>query len=437
MNHRSAPVELREQMAFSAEGTATALMLLHDRWPNSEAVLLSTCNRLELLVVTEDDKPDVDDLVTFLAQARDLPANTFRPHLYAYRDEQAIRHLFRVASGLDSLVVGEYQIVNQLKQAYTTASEQGTTGKTTNRLMHQAFRASAKVRTNTEIGQRKVSVPSVAVDLARSIFSDFSDKQTLIVGAGEMAQLVCKHLQELDVHRFTVVSRTLNNARALADACHGCAVPYDQLEQELASADIVITATRCPRPIITAEKWQRVRRQRGGRPVYMIDLAVPRNIDPSLGRMEQVYLQNIDSLGAVVAENEQARIEQIDQCEKLLDHEIAELRRWLAEAESGPLIAQMYQDARTLRDMELEKLQRSCPDLTPQQRAAVSQLADRLINKFMHPCVQTVKKQSDSPPSKVLARTLHELTDAQSRHANRRTPDHCDEVKDVAQTVRA
>ena len=415
MNHRTAPIQLREQMNFSVEGTATALLLLHNRWPDSEAVILSTCNRLELLIASEDGHPDEDEVISFLAQARDLPADAFRRYLYVHRDMHAVRHVFRVAGGLDSLVIGEYQIVSQLKQAYTAASEQGTTGRTLNRLMHHAFKASGRIRTETDIGRRTISVPSVAVDFARGIFSDFSQKKTLVIGAGEMAQLVCKHLQDLDVSHFTVTSRTLNNARALAEACAGRAVPYADLDDAMAEADIIIAATRCPRPIITAERWRQVARRRGGRPVYIIDLAVPRNVDAEVGRFSQVFLQDIDQLGAVVAENEQARAEQVGLCERILDAETESFEQWLLTSRTGPLIAQMYQDARTLRDLELERLERQCPGLSADQHAAVSQLAERLINKFMHPCVQTLKQHAVCEPTATLAAGFHDVTVKQAR----------------------
>src|SRR5689334_16120195 len=196
LNHRTAPVELREQLAFSREGVSTALLLFRNQFPTAEAAILSTCNRVEILVASDSDKPTTNDIVSFIAQARDLPAPEFRPYLYQLSDEQACRHFFRVASGLDSMVLGETQIVSQVKQAYATASEQGTTGRVLNRLFHHAFQVSKRVRTETAIGQGKVSVPAVAVDVARGIFDDFSTKRTLVIGAGEMAQLVCEYLRD-------------------------------------------------------------------------------------------------------------------------------------------------------------------------------------------------------------------------------------------------
>jgi glutamyl-tRNA reductase len=409
LNHRTAPMKVREQMAFSAEGIATALLMFHKRFAQCELVIVSTCNRLELIIASEPDEPTDEQVHGFLAEARDLPVQEFSRCLYRYTGEQAIRHVFRVACGLDSMVVGEYQIVNQLKQAYAAASEQGTTGRMLNKLMHHAFAASGRVRSETEIGKRKVSIPSVAVDIARSIFADFARMQVLVIGAGEMSQLVCKHLQALNVKHFTVTSRTNANARALADACAGRAVRYDELDEQLARADIVITAVRCPRPILTAARVQAAQQSRRGRPLYLIDLALPRNIEPEVAGLRQVFVQDIDHLGRIVAENEQARMEHIDACEKILDEEIEQFNGWIAQSRTAPMIAQMYEDAHAVRDAELAWLQRTCPDLDDEQRAAVAQLAERLIGKMMHPYAATLKEHAMSQPTQTLAQTLHSL----------------------------
>ncbi|WP_428938355.1 glutamyl-tRNA reductase [Fontivita pretiosa] len=394
LNHRTAPVQIREQLAFSRDGIATALILFRNQFPRAEAAIISTCNRVEVLVASDGDSPTPQDVVTFIAQARDLPVNLFRQYLYQLSGEQACRHFFRVASGLDSMVLGENQIVNQIKAAYAQASEQGTTGRTLNRLFHHAFEVSKRVRTETQIGAGKLSVPSVAVDVARRIFDDFSTKQTLVVGAGEMAQLVCQYLREADAKRFVVTTRSHINAKALAEACQGQAVPWDQLDAQLIQADIVITATACPMPIITPERIREAQKHRRGRLLFLIDLAVPRNVDPEVGKLEQVYLIDIDELGRMVAENQKLRNGQLEACERILDEEVAAFEQWLDSTRLNPLIEQMFKDARQLRDAELERLYRRCPDLDPQQRRAIEQLVDRLVGKFMHPCVSALRRHS-------------------------------------------
>ena len=396
LNHRTAPVEIREQIAFSREGVATALLLFRNRFPGSEAAILSTCNRVEMLVTSDSDKPDAADVLSFIAQARDLPVASFKPYLYELKDEQACRHFFRVASGLDSMVLGESQIVNQVKQAFAAASEQGTTGRTLNRMFHHAFEVSKRVRTETTIGLGKVSVPSVAVDIASRIFDDFSSKQTLVIGAGEVAQLVCEHLRSAKASRFVVTTRTLSNAKSLADACHGTAVPFSELDAQLAEADIVIAASACPMPFLTADRIRAAHAKRGGRLLFIIDLAVPRNVDPAVASINQTYVYDVDALGRIVAENQLQRTAQLEHSERILDEEVTAFMQWLDQTKLNPLIEQMYSDARDVSDVELQRLLRRCPDLSDEQREEVEQFVDRLIGKFMHPCVSVLRRQQSS-----------------------------------------
>jgi glutamyl-tRNA reductase len=411
LNHRTAPVEVREQLAFSRDGVATALMLFRNQFPECECSILSTCNRVEILVATENDRPTAQDVISFIAQARDLPANEFKNYLYQFSDEQAIRHLFRVAGGLDSMVLGESQIVSQLKQAYAQAMEQGTTGRVLNRLFHHAFEVGKRVRTDTDIAEGKLSVPSVAVDVARRIFADFSNKQTLVVGAGEMAQLVCQYLRDAECRKFTVTTRTLNNARALAEACDGQYVPFEKLDEQLAQADIVVTATACPMPILTIERVREIQKLRRGRHLFILDLAVPRNVAPEVATLEQVYVYDIDAIGRIVDENREHRGGQLAICERILDEEVAAFEQWLGQTKVNPVIAQMYMDATKVRDAEVRRMFNRCPDLTEAQQEEVLQLVDRLVGKFMHPCVVSVRRHHNGQTWKTLAGALHEASD--------------------------
>jgi glutamyl-tRNA reductase len=402
INHRTAPVEIREQLAFSRDGVATALLLFRNQFPGAEAAILSTCNRVEMLVASDDETPTVSDVLSFLAQARDLPVREFRSYMYQLSGEQACRHFFRVASGLDSMVLGESQIVNQIKQAYAAASEQGTTGRVLNRLFHHAFEVGKRVRSETKISEGKVSVSSVAVYIARRIFEDFANKQTLVVGAGETAQLVCQYLREANARKFVVTTRTLANAKILADACLGEAVPFDQLDEQFVQADIVITASACPVPFVTAERIRAAQKRRQGRLMFIIDLAVPRNVEPEVAAVPQVYLYDIDALGRIVQENQQQRTLQLQACEQILDDEVAAFEQWLDQAKLNPLIEQMFRDAQDLCDAELQRLFRRCPELSDEQRRAVMQLVERLAGKFMHPCVSSLRRQSAAMPHVVV-----------------------------------
>ena len=405
LSHRTAPVEIREQLAFSRDGSATALMLFRNQFPSAEAAIISTCNRVEILMASDSDRPTVADVLTFIAQARDLPVQSFKPYLYTLSGEQACRHFFRVASGLDSMVLGESQIASQVKQAYSIASEQGLTGRVLNRLFHQAFEVGKRVRSETKIGEGKVSVSSVAVDVASRIFDDFSNKQTLVVGAGEMAQLVCQYLRDAEASRFVVTTRTLTNANALAEACGGEAVPWNQLDQQLLHADIVITATACPMPLLTKARIAEAQKQRRGRLLFIIDLAVPRNVEPSVSELDQVFVYDIDALGRIVKQNREARTAALEQCETILDEEVSAFEQWLDNTKLNPLIEQMFRDARDLRDHEIRRLFNRLPDLSPDERDVIASVIDRLVNKFMHPCVSSLRRRSAG--NDVLADELH------------------------------
>jgi glutamyl-tRNA reductase len=410
LNHRTAPVEIREQLAFGRDGVSTALMFFKKQFPGSEAAILSTCNRVEMLVVSEADLPGGNEIIRFLAEARDLPINCFKQYIYQFEDEQACRHFFRVISGLDSMILGETQIVNQIKQAYTLACEQGTTGRVLNRLFHHAFAVGKRARSSTAIADGKVSVSSVAIAVAQGIFTDLSSKQTLVVGAGEVARLVCQHLADsANTQRFVVMSRTLSNARTLAEACQAVSAPFEQLDEQLLAADIVLMATGASQPILTLEKMREIQKRRANRLIYLLDLAVPRNIDPAVGRLEGVYLYDIDDLGRIVSDNQNHRATALQQCENILDEEVTEFIRWLNELRLNPIIAQMYRDAQNVRDAELDRLLRKCTGLTDEQKQAIAQGIDRLVGKFMHPCVHSLR-QTPTPEMLALAGAWHAAT---------------------------
>jgi glutamyl-tRNA reductase len=413
LNHRTAPVQIREQLAFGREGIPAALMYFGKKFPGSEAAILSTCNRVEVLAAADGEHPTADEVIGFLAESRGLPQADFAPYLYQFNDEDACRHLFRVASGLDSMVLGEDQIVNQLKQAYSTANQQGTTGRVLNRLFHHAFQVGKRARTTTCIADGKLSVSSVAVHLAQCAMGDVAGKRTLVIGAGEAARLVCQHLaSHAQSDQFVVMSHSLNNARVLAEACHAVAAPFDELEQQLAKADIVVTATNCTRPILTADKMRQIQQARGGRQLIVIDLAVPRNVAPEAAEVEGVRLYDIDALGEIINKNHQHRASAVQPCERILDEEVAAFGTWLDETRLNPLIAGMYRAARSVRDAEVDRLLRKCPDLTEEQKYAAQQLADRLVGKFLHPYVVGLR-HTPQPAVSAIADAWQEETESE------------------------
>ena len=420
LNHRTAPVEVRERLAFSRQGVSTALMLFRRQFPDCEAAILSTCNRVEVLFSDGSDvgaggaggPADVEPrLVRFLSQVRNVPSEVFRDHLYRVQGTAAVRHVFRVISGLDSMVLGENQIVNQLRQAYELAHEEQTAGPVLHRLFHHAFGVSKRVRSEGHIGDGKTSIPSVAADVVREHVTtrggDFRHGRILIVGAGEMARLSLEHLAAAGARNFVITTRTVTNARALADAYHARAVPFDALDEQLALAEVVITATNCPMPFVTAERIRRTRGPRGG-DLLLVDLCVPRNVDPDVAAIPGVTLMDVDALGRTVADYEAGRRRQVTACEQIVEEEVTAFERWLAESKVRPLIEQMFEDVRALAAIEVRGFFNRCPGLTEQQQDAVTQLADRLVAKLMHPCVATVRQEASFDSAAALADAFHD-----------------------------
>ena len=395
LNHRTAPVEVRERLAFSREGASNALMLFRSQFPaDAEAAIISTCNRVEILINTNDGgAPDADEVVAFLARARDLPTDIFKPYLYEYRDAVAVRHVLRVISGLDSIVVGESQIVNQIKQAYALAHEQNSAGPVLHRLFHHALGVSKRTRCETQIGEGKLSVPSVAMDIVRRACPDLSTLNVLIVGAGDMAQHACQYLAEAAVAKLVVTSRTYNNARSLATACGGVAAPYAQLDECLADADVVITATSCPTPILTIDCVRRaVSARPAGKPLLLVDLSVPRNVEPAVGQLDAIRLYDIDSLAQAVDHHHRSRLAAIKACETIIEQEVEAFGKWIEQARVGPIIDQIYRDVRELAGIEVRRLFNRRQDLAPDIKEDVTQLVDRLVGKLLHPCVCAIRQ---------------------------------------------
>jgi glutamyl-tRNA reductase len=407
LNHRTAPVQLREQLAFSREGAAAALMLFKEYYPECEAVILSTCNRVELIVSAAQE--DDGEFARFLARARNLGVAEFARDLYTVRDHAAIRHIFRVISGLDSMVLGEYQIVNQLKAAYQLAHEQGTVGAVLHRLLHHAFGVSKRVRTETTLSEGKTSVSSVAVEVIRQKVADYQNKRILIVGAGEMAQLTVQHLRAAEARQLVITTRTLQNARVLAEACQGEVAPFSELDEELALADVVVTSTTCPTVILTKGRVRRALAARPNDKLLLIDLAVPRNIEAEAGELNNAMLYDVDALGAMVEAVRRQRASAVESSEAIIEEEIAAFEKWVAQSKAGPLIEQMYADVRALADIEVRAMFKKFPELTEKQRDAVEQLADRLVAKLMHPCVRTMRESlvTQNNAAEALAEAFH------------------------------
>lgn len=410
-NHRTAPVELRERLAFGADQARAALANLRAQFPDIEAVLLSTCNRVELYTASEEGPgPTPQQVAAFLAGFHGLEPEIVDPVLYTYRAEQAIRHLFAVSASLDSMVVGEAQISAQVKEAYELAVAQQTAGP----LLHMAFQAALKVArrvaSETTIQQRRVSIPSVAVaDFGRQIFERFDDKNILVIGAGEMAEETLRYLRAEGAQAITIVNRSPERAEQLAQQWRGRALPWEELTQALAQADVVVSTTGAEQPVVTLGQFEAVEALRGGRPLFVIDLAVPRDFDPAIAHRPEVYLYSIDDLKAVCERNRAARDKELPAAQRIIDEET---QRFLADWHhrmTGPVLRQLKEGWENAKQEELRRLWNKLPHLDEASRDEIRQAFDRLVNKLLHPPMQSLRDESRHGFPRALLEALSKL----------------------------
>lgn len=391
ISHRTAPVTLRERVDFSARGVEPAIAAVAERSTNSEAVVLSTCNRAELYVACDEVDLARGDLVRFLCDYHGLDTADLLPHLYDRVDAEAVRHLFRVAAGLDSLVVGEPQILGQVKDAYAVAGEQRAVGPLLNRLFHSSFGVGKRVRSETTLGEGAVSVSYAAVELARKIFGDLKGLSVLVIGAGEMGKLTVVHLKSHGIADIAITSRTAAHAAALAQSLEAKALAWDDMLPALARADIVITATGSTTPILGRSQIATAVRGRT-RPLFIIDIAVPRDIDPAAGEIEQVFLYNIDDLQSVVKENLTRRGAEIARAEAIVTEEVDAFTAWLRSRGVIPTVVALRQHFERIRRAEVDRLSRG---LSPDARARVDDITRLLVEKLLLSPTEQLKSIPD------------------------------------------
>jgi glutamyl-tRNA reductase len=394
LNHRTAPVELRETVDFARGGLDRALSAFAACGIASEAVVLSTCNRAEVYAVVHVETADAS-IGRFFSDYHALDPGHVNGHLYCHRGAEAARHLFRVAAGLDSLVVGEPQILGQVKTAYAAASELRCTGTITHRLFHAAFAVGKRVRTETSLGEGAVSVSYAAVALAKKIFGDLSGLTVLILGAGEMAELTGVHLQSQHVRHITIASRTLATAERLARQLQGGALPWTELGAALGGADIIVTATGASEPVLTRAMLEGVMRQRRDRPLFIIDIAVPRDVEPAAGDLDQVFLYHIDDLQSVVNENLARRATELASAETIVGEEVTRFVAWMKTREVVPTIVALRRWFERVREAELRRLEPKLSGLTPEARARVDEVTHLLIEKLLHTPTEQLKSVHD------------------------------------------
>jgi glutamyl-tRNA reductase len=381
LSHRTAPIELRECVDFSRGGAAGALAAVAARGISREAVVLSTCNRAEIYAVVGPDGPDA--LGRFFAEYHQVPLSRLSDHLYVRQGADTARHLFRVAAGLDSLVVGEPQILGQVKTAYATASDGGYTSAVTNRLFHSAFLVGKRVRSETGLSEGAVSVSYAAIALARKIFGSLDGLNVAILGAGGMAKLTGIHLKAQRVRHIAIASRTLRTAEALADQLGGQAVPWSDIGAILSAADIVITATGAVEPVLTRSSLQEVMRPRQERPLFVIDIGLPRDVDPAAGNLEQVFLYNIDDLQGIVKENLARRSGELERAEGIVEEEAAKFTSWLQSREVIPTVIALRERFEAIRRAELARLEPKLAGLPPEARERLEEVTHRLVQKLL------------------------------------------------------
>jgi len=396
-SHHTASVALRERLAFSPAQAATALERLRLAFPQTEAVLLSTCNRVELCTAVEDQRvaPTHQDLVGFLAHFHGLESGEVFNELFERDGDDAIRHLFTVAASLDSMVVGEPQILSQVKQAYQLACDRSSTGPLTNQIFQAAVRVARRVATETGINQKRVSIPSVAVEFARQAFERFDDKQVLVIGAGEMGEETLRYLTEEGARHVTVLNRNLARAEELAARWNGRALPFERLPEALAAADLVVSTTGAQQPIVTLQTYEAAERARDQRPLFILDLAMPRDFDPAIGEAGlNVYLYSLDDLQQVCQRNLAERQGELPAALAIVEQETAQFMGELRHRATGPLIARLKQGWQQPKQDELRRLYNKLPNLDDGQRAEIEQAFDRLINKLLHPPLESLRDES-------------------------------------------
>ncbi len=388
VNHKTAPVELREQLAISAERLGEATRALHQFPGVSEAMVLSTCNRVELLACHEESSLD---LLGFLREFLRVDITQVRPHVYEYREGEAVRHLFRVAASLDSMVVGEPQILGQVKESYSVGREVGAVQTHLERLLQSTFTVAKKIRSETQIGSSSVSIASVAVDLAKKIFGSLEGKRILLVGAGKMSELAARHLMHQGAHYLLVANRTFERALRIAEQFQGRAVRFEELYSTADQADIIITSTGSQQHIFRREHGQQFLHKRRNRPMFFIDIAVPRDVDPEMNRVDGIFVYDIDDLQSVAASHLADRAREAQRAEEIIAEEVMRFQRKTQALNVTPMIVGLQNTAEEMRQSELRRAQVRLQSLTPEQQAAVESLTRGLMNKFLHMPMQAIK----------------------------------------------
>jgi glutamyl-tRNA reductase len=396
LSHRTTPIAWRERLHFPADSLEDPLEKLAQYTDGGERAILSTCNRVELYGHVQHLAHGGSRLQQFLGDYHGIVADTLTPYLYSHHGEAALRHLFRVVSSLDSLVIGEPQIAAQVKEAFAIARRANATGAVFNQVFERAFAVAKRVRTETRIGEHAVSISYAAVELAKKIFQDLSAKTVLILGAGEMSELTAQHLTSHGVSKLMVANRTLERAMDLAFRLHGQGVSLAELPTYLHKADIVVSSTGSAEVIVSKSDVQSALKLRKNRPMFFIDIAVPRDIDPAVHELANVYLYDIDDLQHVVEENRKAREREAVLAETIIAQEVEDVLKWFDEQQVVPAVIRLRRKAETIRHQELEKLFSKLGPLSDSERQAIEAMSSSIINKLLHTPIVRLKQESQA-----------------------------------------
>ena len=411
-SHRSSSLEIRERIAFSKRQVESALTEFRRRYPETEAVLLSTCNRTELFVAADqaDRVPSQQDIAEFLADFHGLKAQDLFDDLFRCNGDDAIRHLFMVAASLDSMVVGEAQILSQVKEAYRLATDGKCAGHWSHAAYQEALRVAKRVNHETLIQKRRVSIPSVAVrDFASQIFERLDDKAILLIGAGEMGEETLQYLVDLGASDIAIINRNQEKAEQLAIKYRGTACPWSALEELLIKADLVISTTGAEKAIVTLDQFRTVEKQRYQRLLFLLDLAVPRDFDPRIGDCLGVYLYSIDDLQATCERNRKARESEIPKALQIVDEETQRFMQRAANRAAGPTIRQLKANAESISQAELARLLDKIPEIDERTKKEIEHSFQRLVNKFLHPPLESLREEQPGEPQQHLLETIKRL----------------------------
>jgi glutamyl-tRNA reductase len=411
VNHRTAPVAVRERLGFATGDIPATLTRLRQVPDVVEGAVLSTCNRVEVVACVNGGEDAGDALVDFVARERSVGRQEFEGHLELWRGREAVRHLFRVASSLDSMVVGEPQILGQMKEHYAAAAAAGSSGPVLHRAFHRAFAVAKRVRSETGIAAKSVSVASVAVDLTRTIFESLTDKTAMLIGAGKMSELVARHLRAQGIAEVIVTTRTFDNAVGLARELGGTPVPFERLAEYLKHADVVIGSAAAADYLVTPAVVHDVLRSRKQRPMFFVDIAVPRNFDPALNAIDNVYLYDIDDLSRTTADNAGEREREAVRAEALVEAEVETFWRWFISLDVVPTIVALREKVEAIRQAELEKALTSLQDAAPRHRALLDALTSSIVNKILHAPLSSLRRSDIDPLGVDLVASARRLFD--------------------------